>query len=119
MIRQQIALSAWETISFGRSVVNRLRVKSSFVIIEAIVDSFPKCIAPESLAQHRWHDVERGTRKATRGPTDQTLLVEVVSAKRAGTTALLDCVGNFAGFATNKDVLIGEEPGQDSQTDRM
>jgi len=28
-------------------------------------------------------------------------------------------MGNFPGFATNKDVLIGEEPGQESQADRM
>ena len=63
--------------------------------------------------------MERGTSQGGSGPTDQTLLVEVVSAKWAGTTALLECLGNFAGFATNKDVLIGEGPGQESQTDRM
>ena len=31
----------------------------------------------------------------------------------------LECLGNFAGFATNKDVLIGKEPGQEAQADRM
>jgi hypothetical protein len=56
---------------------------------------------------------------AARRPTVQTLLVEVVFAKRAATATLLKRMGNFPGFATNEDVLIGERPGQESQADRM
>jgi hypothetical protein len=108
MIVAEVAVSAWETIRFGKGVVDRLHLKFQSA---SRWNVSPRAVGGTWGAERRKAARANGPNAIGRACLSET--------GRGDRSSSLECMGKLPGFATNKDVLIGKEPGQESQADRM